>query len=131
MKRLMSILVLTILAPASVWAHHSLATYNTAIYLTVVGTVKSFDWSNPHVRLDVMVLDRNGTAKLWSFESGSISRLAANGFSKTVVGPGDRIKIQYNPRRGSGANGGFFIGITTPDGRNHNIQRLAVPETGG
>ena len=124
MNRLIfTILVLCCAAPIAASAHHSLAAYNTSIYMVASGTVKSFDWSNPHVRLDLMVLDRNGTPKLWSFESGSIGRLAANGFSKSIVAPGDKIKVQYNPKRGNGT-GGFFIGITTADGKNRNIQRL-------
>jgi hypothetical protein len=129
-KRLICVLLLLFMfAPVSAGAHHSLASYNTAIYMTAAGTVKSFDWSNPHVLLVLMVIDRDGAPKIWDFEGGSISRLAANGFTKTIVAPGDKIKVQYNPRRGS-APGGFFLGITTPDGRNHNIARLIVPSGG-
>ena len=118
--------VLPVLCCAATFAdaHHSLAPYNTSIYLTVDGTVKSFTWSNPHVQLVVMVLSPDGIVKEWHFDGASVSRLASNGFSRTMVAPGDRIKIQYNPKRGGGT-GGFFIGITTPDGKNRNIQRLS------
>ena len=117
------------LMPASSFAHHSLGSYNRSIYLVAEGTVKSFEWSNPHVQLEVMIVDHNGVAKLWRFEGGSISQLALNGFTKGIVAPGDKIKVQYNPKR-TGANGGLFLGITTPDGRNHNVERLALFKPG-
>lgn len=112
--------------PVSAFAHHSLALYNTAIYMTVDGTVKSFSWSNPHVQLVLLVPGPQDSTKALSFEGPAISRLASNGFSKSMVAPGDRIKVEYNPRRGGGT-GGFFIGITTADGKNRNIQRLHEP----
>ena len=41
--------------PAS--AHHSLAAYNMGTYKTVEGTVKSFQWMNPHAKLSLVFTD--------------------------------------------------------------------------
>jgi hypothetical protein len=126
-KRLIFILLsLVPLTPSWALAHHSVAPYNTAIYFTIEGTVKNFIWSNPHVQLVLLVPGPDGAAKEWSFESASISRLASSGFNHAMVAPGDKIKVEYNPKRGGGI-GGFFIGITTPDGRNFNTARLHGP----
>ena len=103
-------------------AHHSLAPYITSISKTVDGTVKSFSWSNPHVQLVLLVLSPEGAVEEWRFVGTSISRLATNGFSHAMVAPGDKIKVQYNPKRDGGA-GGFFIGITTADGRTRTLPR--------
>ena len=114
-------------AVTGAWAHHSLAGYNTAVYMTIDGVVKSFTWSNPHVQLVLVVADAAGTVKQWPFDGPSISRLASNGFSRSMVAPGDKITVEYNPKRGGGI-GGLMSGITTADGKNRNIARLHEPK---
>ena len=39
------------------FAHHSTAMYNMATPTTVTGTVKRFEWTNPHARFYVDVKD--------------------------------------------------------------------------
>ena len=103
-------------------AHHSLAAYTMGTYRTVDGTVKSFEWTNPHAKLKIVVPDANGGSKEWNFEGGSISRLVGGGWVKDAVMPGDKVKVAYNPRRDSSI-GGFFIAVTTPSGKTYSIDR--------
>src|SRR5204863_3961691 len=49
--------------PAS--AHHSLAAYNMGTYKTVEGTVKSFQWMNPHAKLSLVVVNDAGRTAQW------------------------------------------------------------------
>jgi hypothetical protein len=107
--------------PAS--AHHSLAAYNLATYKTVEGTVKSFQWMNPHAKLSLVVMNDAGRTTQWEFEGGSIGRLTNGGFVKDAFGPGDKIKVAYNPRR-DGRTAGFFIAVTTADGRTFAVDRF-------
>ena len=107
--------------PAS--AHHSLAAYNMGTYKTVAGTVKSFQWMNPHAKLSLVVVSEAGRTTQWEFEGGSIGRLTNGGFVKDAFGPGDKIKVSYNPRR-DGSTAGFFIAVTTADGRTFAIDRF-------
>ena len=97
-------------------AHHSLAPYAMAEVKTVAGTVKNFDWSNPHVRLNVLVPDGKGGAAEWEFEGSSVGRLSSTGFRKNSLAPGDSITVAYNPRRDH-TLGGLFVAIKMADGK--------------
>lgn len=107
--------------PAS--AHHSLAAYVMSTYRTVDGTVKTFQWTNPHAKMTLVVPTANGGSQEWSFEGGSIGRLTSGGFIREAVAPGDKITVAYNPRRDR-AIGGFFIAVTTAGGKTYSIDRF-------
>lgn len=107
-------------------AHHSLSVYATAEVKTIAGAVKNFDWSNPHVRLNVLVPDGRGGSAEWEFEGSSVGRLSSTGFKKDSFAPGDRITVAYNPRRDH-TPGGFFVAIKTSDGRTLNTDRYRAP----
>jgi len=124
MKRSFAIAAMCVVSwtlPAS--AHHSLAAYNMGTYKTVEGTVKSFQWMNPHAKLSLVVVNGAGRTTQWEFEGGSIGRLTNGGFVKDAFGPGDKIKVAYNPRR-DGSTAGFFIAVTTSGGRTFAIDRF-------
>jgi len=104
-------------------AHHSLAPYAMAEVKTVDGTVKSFDWSNPHVRLNVLVPDGKGGSAEWEFEGSSVGRLSSTGFKKDSLAPGDTISVAYNPRRDH-TLGGFFVAIKMADGTTLTTDRF-------
>jgi len=107
--------------PAS--AHHSLAANNRSTYKTVEGTVKTFEWTNPHAKLSVVVPGPGGTVTQWDFEGGSIGRLMGGGFKRDAVAPGDKVTVAYNPKR-DGAVGGFFLAVTTADGTTYALDRF-------
>lgn len=108
------IIALTFVASGAV-AHHSLSPYAMAEVKTVEGTVKKFDWSNPHVQLNVLVPDSRGDSAEWEFESSSVGRLSSTGFKKDSVAPGDSITVAYSPRKDH-TLGGFFVAIKKADG---------------
>jgi hypothetical protein len=111
-------------------AHHSLAAYTLSNYRTVEGTLKSFEWTNPHAKLNLIVVDASGRTMNWNFEGGSIGRLTPGGFKKDVIAPGDKITVAYNPRRDNSI-GGFFIAVTTANGTTYTTDRykqLTTPE---
>ncbi|MBO9708884.1 MAG: hypothetical protein J7521_11785 [Caulobacter sp.] len=108
MKRafLALVLVLTSLgAPAS--AHHSFAMYDQTRIVTLHGTVKTFQWTNPHALIWLQgSLNPNGPAELWSVElSTSPGNLARMGWSKRSLAAGDKVTIDINPLR-DGRRGG-------------------------
>lgn len=111
-------------------AHHSFAAYVRTVSRSIEGSVKEFSWSNPHVKLVIMVVGPDGIAKPWSFEGGSVNRLAINGFTRAMVAPGDKVTVSYNPRR-DGGTGGFFVGIKAPNGKTYNTERTRGPTRGG
>jgi len=131
LKRLVSLCVVLgslFAAPAS--AHHSLSVYNRFSAKTIEGTVQSFNWSNPHVRLVLMTTDPDGVVTQWTFEGGSINRLATAGLNRNIVTAGDKISVSYNPRR-DGAKSGFLLSITSASGRKYDTRRNRGPSRGG
>lgn len=123
MSRIVVVSVLSLLLGAApALAHHSLAAYDRSSYKTVDGTVKTFDWTNPHARLIVMVPGASGPTE-WEFEGGSIGRLVSGGFVRDAVSPGDKITVAYNPKR-DGRIGGFFVAVTTSAGKTFSLERF-------
>ena len=124
MKRMIAVAACSLsLGALPAAAHHSLAAYVMSTYRTVDGTVKTFQWTNPHAKMTLVVPTAGGRSQEWSFEGGSISRLVSGGFLKDAVAPGDKVTVAYNPRRDR-VIGGFFIAVTTADGKTYSIDRF-------
>ena len=96
----------------SAQAHHSAAMFDMTKTFSIEGTVKDFDWSNPHAYLSVVVADPGGQAGEWRLEGSSINILARKGWSKTSVKPGDKVQISIHPMR-DGSRGGFMLTLKT------------------
>jgi hypothetical protein len=101
--------------PAS--AHHSFAMFDAAKTVTLEGTVKEFEWVNPHSWLRVMVNDEKaGKPLLWAVELSSPGRLITMGMKADSVKPGDTVSVTIHPMR-DGTRGGQFIQATLPGGK--------------
>jgi prepilin-type processing-associated H-X9-DG protein len=105
--------------PAS--AHHSGAMFDLQKSVTVDGTVKEFQWTNPHSWLQVMILDGSGQAQEWSLELGPLVGLERAGWKKKSLEPGDKVKVAIHPMR-DGSAGGRLISVTFADGHVLNGQ---------
>ena len=97
-------------------AHHSFAMFDTAKRLTMSGTVTGFEWTNPHVYIELDVPDDKGVVKHWSVELGSPSILMQAGWKFSDVKVNDKITVVLNPLR-SGEAGGLLVTATVRDGR--------------
>jgi len=62
-------------------AHHSFAMFDTAKRVTMSGSVTAFEWTNPHVYIEIDVPDEKGVVKHWSVELGSPSILMQAGWT--------------------------------------------------
>ena len=58
---------ITLLASA-MSAHHSDAAFDHQSPITLQGTVRSFAWENPHIRISVDVREPDGTVATWNVE---------------------------------------------------------------
>lgn len=115
--RVMSAVAFAVLISASASeAHHSYAIYNLQESATIQGTVRAFEWTNPHAMLTVMVPGDDGTETEWWVEMASIGRIARGGWRRDSVKPGDEITIEIHPLKGGGT-GGSFLYATLADGR--------------
>jgi len=97
------------MTPAS--AHHSGAMYDREKDVTLDGVVKEWQWTNPHVYLQVLVTDKQGKTVEWSIEGGAMVNMKRAGWEKTAFGPGDEVSVVFHPL-GSGAPGGTVIEAT-------------------
>ena len=101
--------------PAS--AHHSFAMFDAAKTVTLEGTVKEFEWTNPHSWLRVTVNDpKTGKAVLWALELSSPARLTTMGMHSNSVKAGDNVTVTFHPMR-DGTRGGQFIQAVLPGGK--------------
>src|SRR5580693_631660 len=91
--RFLSLALVLILAfPGSpLFAHHSTAMYNMANPTTVTGTVKRFEWTNPHAYIYLEVKDESGNTTEWAVEMMSLNHLKSYGWSRNTVQPGEVI----------------------------------------
>ena len=100
--------------PAS--AHHSFAMFDNAKTATIDGTVKEFEWVNPHSWIHIMTVNAAGKPEEWAFEMGSPGQLATQGWTKDTVHVGDKVSVSYHPMK-DGSHGGSQTGVKLPDGK--------------
>jgi hypothetical protein len=116
MKLKMSILAAAIAAYAApALAHHSFSMFDKDKTVKISGTLKEFEWTNPHAWLHVMT-EENGKQVEWSFEMGSVGQVAAQGWKADTVKPGDKITVEAHPLK-DGSRGGQYRVATLADGR--------------
>jgi hypothetical protein len=99
-------------------AHHSGAMFDNTKTVELTGTVKEFQWTNPHIWIQVNV-DKAGAPggkEEWSVEGGSPNSLSRNGWRKTTFTPGAAVSIRVNPMR-DGSHAGNFVGAKFADGK--------------
>ena len=106
-------------------AHHSFAMFDHEKLITVSGTLKVFEWTNPHCWLHVSAPDpASGKMADWSFEMGSITQIAAQGWKADSVKAGDKITITGHPLK-DGSRGGQYRSVKLADGRT--FQQMPDP----
>jgi hypothetical protein len=71
-------------------AHHAWPV-NRSKEVTVKGTVTAFNWSNPHVMIDLDVKTDGGKVEQWNVGGPSTDRMANNGWNRNTLKPGDVI----------------------------------------
>src|SRR5262245_66641714 len=91
------IVVFAALGAGQAAAHHSFAMFDPEKLLTQTGTVKEFEWTNPHVWLHIMVPDQSGKNLEYSFEMQAVPQAMSGGWGADTVKPGDRAPREYHP----------------------------------
>ncbi len=111
------IAVTVVVFAAQAQAHHSFAMFDQEKTITVSGTLKEFEFTNPHCWLHVTAVDpvTNRTVD-WTFEMGSTGQIAAQGWKADTVKPGDKITIMAHPMK-DGSRGGQYQSAKLADGR--------------
>jgi hypothetical protein len=111
-----SILLPLLLGSAAADAHHSFAMFDHVNRVTLAGTVTQFQWTNPHVFIELDVPDGNGALKHYSIECASPNVLMRVGWKYADVKKGDKVTLLINPLK-NGDPGGMLETATLTDGR--------------
>jgi hypothetical protein len=102
------------LAPAS-QAHHSFAMFDRTHTINVSGTVREFQWTNPHAYIQLVSKDEKGNEVEWSLEMGAPMYLYARGWRPRTLRAGMEISVDLYPLR-SGEPGGVVVDVSDAAG---------------
>jgi hypothetical protein len=111
-----SMLAAMTIGSTPVLAHHSFSMFDQASPLTITGVVTSVEWTNPHVYIELDLIEPVKSAKHWSIELGSPSILQRGGWKFNSVKKGDKVTAVVSPLK-NGEPGSLLTRITLPDGR--------------
>ena len=97
-------------------AHHGVAAYDMTILTSLKGTVREFDWSNPHATIYIEAPDDKGALRKWEVETNSPNLLNRAGWTRDTVKPGAQMTI-FGFKGKDGAATMRMEKIVMPDGR--------------
>lgn len=98
-----------------VQAHHSTAMFDFSKSVEIKGTIKQFQWTNPHTWTKVDVEGGGSAVVEYGLEGMSPNYLSRNGWSKRSLKPGDKVILQVYPLK-DGRPGGFMVSVKLADG---------------
>ena len=105
-----------LLAGSQVLAHHAGTMFSEDVK-EIAGTVKEFQFTNPHSWIQVMVETKPGEPpQEWSVEWGSPNQLGRNGIRPSTFKPGAKVTMRIRPMR-DGSPAGGFVGAKFEDGK--------------
>jgi Cu/Ag efflux protein CusF len=99
---------------ATAQAHHSTAMFDFSKQVEITGTVKDFEWTNPHTWTNVTV-EGGKTAGVYGLEGMSPNYLSRNGWTKRTLKQGDKVTFEVHPLK-DGRKGGFMVSAKLADG---------------
>jgi Family of unknown function (DUF6152) len=108
--------VAAVLFAAPAVAHHAFAMFDQSKVLFMSGTVKQFEFVNPHAWLHVAIVNDKGDTVTWSFEGGSPSQLVSLGWAQDHPRVGEMIEVGFRPMK-DGSRGGQLMSVKFPSGQ--------------
>jgi hypothetical protein len=114
----LTLLTLSLLAATvgPIAAHHSTVPFDSTKQTTLTGTVKEFDWTNPHTWIWINVPNDKGGTDLWGVEGMSPNYLGRRGWTKSTIKPGEKITIVGRPMK-DGSKAAMFMSATLANGK--------------
>ena len=106
---------MTLTVPVAM-AHHSGVEFDTAKVVELTGTIKEFQFKNPHSWVQVLVADGKGSTVEWSLEWGSPNALGREGYRPSTFPVGAKVTVRLNPMK-NGSPAGAFLGAKLEDGK--------------
>ena len=113
-------------APAS--AHHSFAMFDAAKTVPIKGTIKEFQWVNPHSWIHIDVPGPGGKVTEWKIEGRSPNVLSRRGWRRDIIKPGDQVTLMIHPMK-DGSAAGAITRIILASGQELNADTPAAVDT--
>jgi hypothetical protein len=99
-------------------AHHAVAAeFDTNKPIKFTGQVKSVDWMNPHIYINIEAKDESGKTVVYSVEGGPPNSLFRQGWRPDSLKVGDKVEVAGVRAKKSESNRIGQAKITMPDGR--------------
>ena len=108
---------IALIAAMPALAHHSFSMFDRQKVADATGTVKEYEWTNPHVWIHLMVADEKGMEREWGFEIQAIAQDSSAGWRADSVKTGDKDSIEYHPLK-DGSRGGQLMSATLANGQH-------------
>jgi Family of unknown function (DUF6152) len=109
--------------------HHSFAMFDAEKIATLEGTVKEFQWTNPHAWI-LLTAPKDGQEVQWAIEMNGPTGLARQGWLPKTLTPGMKVEVTIHPLRDGNA-GGQFLAVKLPDGKVMGNPAGRGPAPGG
>ena len=105
----------SVFAPECASAHHSFAQFDQSKAVVLKGTVKSWEFTNPHSWLQLVCV-QNGQEVEYGIEGASVSTLVRRGWTRTTFKVGDKVTVEIYPARDATKKEGALLKATFEDG---------------
>ncbi|MGA0805486.1 MAG: DUF6152 family protein [Pseudohongiellaceae bacterium] len=97
-------------------AHHAFSMFDQSRTIELKGEIKEFQWTNPHVWVQLLVTQPDGQVIEWSIEGSSPNGLRRQGWRSDSLLPGMKVTLLTNPLK-NGDPGGSLVNVTLEDGK--------------
>ena len=120
MKAIFLVAVVAVTLSVPLFAHHSQSIFDLQNLTTLTGTVKEFEWSNPHVVISLEVTNDKGPVQHWTISSTAPNQLQRIGWNRKTLKSGDHITVSGN-RHKQREPLMYLRKIVLPDGQSLTI----------
>lgn len=106
----------SVLAASGAFAHHSAAMFNLSQKVVLNGTIRRFDWQNPHTWIVFEASNGHGGVEQYGIEGMSPNYLVRHGWNLHTLNAGDKVELTIYPLK-DGDRGGLDISVKWPNGK--------------
>lgn len=100
---------------AGAFAHHAFSMFDQSRTIELQGEIREFQWTNPHVWVQLLVTQPDGSVVEWSIEGSSPNGLRRQGWRSESLLPGMQVTVLTHPLK-NGDPGGSLVNVTLADG---------------
>lgn len=97
-------------------AHHSFAKFDMGKTVAITGTIRDFQWVNPHSWIHMTVQRADGSVEEWAMECGSPNMMIRWGWKASDIKPGQKVTIDVHPARDGDHQGAVYL-VFLPNGK--------------